>query len=55
MGLDDQPEQVLNAGDSLYEPPGAPHGVSQNASDSEPASLLAVYVVPEGQEPAVPA
>jgi quercetin dioxygenase-like cupin family protein len=55
MGIDGQPEQVLNAGDSLYEAPGALHGVSENASDSQPASLLAIYVVPEGQESAVPA
>jgi quercetin dioxygenase-like cupin family protein len=55
MALDGQPEQTLLAGDSLYEPPGALHAVSENASDSEPASLLAVFVVPEGQESAIPA
>ena len=55
MGLDDRPEQTLRAGDSFYEPPGALHGVSANASDSEPATLLAVFVVPEGQESTVAA
>lgn len=55
MSLEGEPAQVLHTGESLYEPPGALHAVSENASDSEPASLLAVYVVPEGQESAVAA
>jgi hypothetical protein len=41
--------------DYEHEAPGALHGVSVNASDSEPASLLAVYVAPSGPAAAVPA
>jgi quercetin dioxygenase-like cupin family protein len=55
MGLDDEPSRVLHAGDSFHEPPGALHGLSENASETEPASLLAVFVVPEGQDSAVSA
>ncbi len=39
------PEKVYSAGESFYEEPGAHHGVSANASDTEPARLLAVFVV----------
>jgi hypothetical protein len=46
-------EQFSTNGDR--EPPGLVHALSENASDTEPASLLAVFVVPEGQEAAVPA
>jgi quercetin dioxygenase-like cupin family protein len=55
MGLEGEATQVLRAGDSFYEPPGLVHALSENASDTQPASLLAVFVLPEGQEPAVPA
>ncbi|THK36428.1 cupin domain-containing protein [Ensifer sp. MPMI2T] len=40
-----EPERTYKAGDNFYEEPGARHGVSKNASDTEPASLLAVFVV----------
>lgn len=36
--------KVYKAGESFYEPPGSTHLVSENASDTEPASLLAVFV-----------
>ena len=39
------PEKVYKAGENFYEEPGAHHGVSANASDTEPARLLAVFVV----------
>ena len=39
------PEKVYGVGDSFYEEPGAHHGVSANASQTEPARLLAVFVV----------
>ena len=55
MGLEGQPVERLTAGDSWHEPPRAVHAISENASDSEPASLLAVFVLPEGHEPAVAA
>ncbi|OSI67368.1 hypothetical protein BSZ21_17355 [Bradyrhizobium canariense] len=39
------PAQVYHAGEGFYETPGAHHSVSENASDTDPASLLAVFVV----------
>jgi quercetin dioxygenase-like cupin family protein len=40
---DDAPK-VYKAGESFFEPPGSSHLVSENASATEPASLLAVFV-----------
>ena len=40
-----QPERIYAAGESWHELPGAHHVVSRNASDSEPARLLAVFIV----------
>ncbi|AOB30386.1 cupin [Bordetella sp. H567] len=37
--------RVYKAGQSWSEPPGASHPVSRNASKTEPAKLLAVFVV----------
>jgi quercetin dioxygenase-like cupin family protein len=39
------PEKIYKAGENFYEEPGSHHGVSANASDTEPARLLAVFVV----------
>jgi quercetin dioxygenase-like cupin family protein len=36
---------VYRAGESFAEVPGDRHGVSKNASTTEPARLLAVFVV----------
>jgi quercetin dioxygenase-like cupin family protein len=36
---------VYRAGESWSEPPGASHAVSRNASKTQPAKLLAVFVV----------
>jgi quercetin dioxygenase-like cupin family protein len=43
--INDGPETVFRAGESFVEMPGDHHGVSANASDSEPSKLLAVFVV----------
>jgi quercetin dioxygenase-like cupin family protein len=43
--VDDGPAQVYRAGDGFYEAPGSHHRISENASATEPASLLAVFVV----------
>jgi quercetin dioxygenase-like cupin family protein len=53
MGLVGEPSRVLRAGESFYEPPGGLHTVSENASETEPASLLAVFVLVEDQPSAV--
>lgn len=43
--VNDEPKQVYQAGESWYETPGSSHRVSRNASETEPAKLLAVFVV----------
>jgi quercetin dioxygenase-like cupin family protein len=43
--VDDSPAKVYHAGESFYEMPGSHHRISENASDKEPASLLAVFIV----------
>jgi quercetin dioxygenase-like cupin family protein len=43
--VDDEPVKVYRTGEGFYEVPGSHHRVSENASDTEPASLLAVFVV----------
>lgn len=49
--VDDQPVRVYKTGESWYETPGAHHRVSENASKTEPASLLAILVVDTGDTP----
>jgi quercetin dioxygenase-like cupin family protein len=49
FGLDDGEPVVLKAGESFYEPPGALHSVSRNASQELPASLIAFFVLDEGE------
>jgi len=40
--------KVYKAGEFFFEPPGSSHLVSENASATEPASLLAVFVADDG-------
>ncbi|MDP9968610.1 quercetin dioxygenase-like cupin family protein [Variovorax beijingensis] len=49
--VNDGPKQFLRAGESFYEPPGARHTVSRNASRMKPAKLLAVFVTDTGDSP----
>ncbi|MGH6883290.1 cupin domain-containing protein [Hypericibacter sp.] len=42
--------RVYHAGEVFFEPPGSEHLVSENASQTEPAKLLAIFVAPEGAE-----
>src|SRR5882672_7373626 len=44
------PAKVYKAGESFFEPAGSKHLVSENASATEPASLLAVFVADDGAE-----
>lgn len=44
------PVRVYRAGQSFFEPPGSEHLVSANASATEPASLLAVFVADDGAQ-----
>jgi quercetin dioxygenase-like cupin family protein len=43
--VNDQPERVYHAGETWYETPGSSHRVRSKASATEPAKLLAVFVV----------
>jgi len=44
------PAKVYQAGETFFEPPGSEHLVSENASATEPASLLAVFVADDGAQ-----
>ena len=46
-----EPAKVYQAGESFYEEPGAHHRISENASATEPASLLAVFIVDAEDQP----
>jgi quercetin dioxygenase-like cupin family protein len=43
--VDDEPVRIYLPGEVWFENPGAHHRVSENASDTEPARLLAVFIV----------
>ena len=43
--MNDAPERTYQAGESWTEKPGDHHQVSKNASTTEPAKLLAIFVV----------
>jgi quercetin dioxygenase-like cupin family protein len=49
------PVRVYSAGEGFFEPPGSVHLVSENASDTEPASLLAIFVADDGAQLSRPA
>jgi len=40
-----EPEKIYHVGENFVEEPGSVHLVSANASDTEPARLLAVFVL----------
>ena len=44
------PVETFNVGQSFFEPPGSTHLVSANASATEPAELIAVFVADEGAQ-----
>ena len=54
-GINDEEPKVYKAGESFFEPPGSTHSVSENASETEPARLLAIIVAPEDEKLTVPA
>jgi quercetin dioxygenase-like cupin family protein len=45
------PANVYQAGEGFYEVPGSHHRISENASETEPASLLAIFVVDSRDNP----
>src|SRR5262245_30290579 len=48
------PARVYRVGEGFFEPPGSEHLVSENASATEPASLLAVFVADDGARLTIP-
>ena len=44
------PARVYKAGETFFEPPDSEHLVSENASATEPASLLAIFVADDGAQ-----
>jgi quercetin dioxygenase-like cupin family protein len=44
------PVRVYKAGEGFFEPPGSAHLISENASEKEPASLLAIFVADDGAQ-----
>jgi quercetin dioxygenase-like cupin family protein len=49
VGVD--PAKVYHTGEGFYELPGSHHRISENASDKESASLLAVFIVDSKDDP----
>jgi quercetin dioxygenase-like cupin family protein len=49
--VDDEPAKVYRVGEGFYEMPGSHHRISENASDKDPASLLAIFVVDSKDKP----
>jgi quercetin dioxygenase-like cupin family protein len=44
------PARVYSAGEGFFEPPGSTHSISENASDTEAASLLAIFITDDGAQ-----
>lgn len=48
--LNNGPVETFKVGQSFFEPPGSTHLVSANASTTEPAELIAIFVADEGAQ-----
>jgi hypothetical protein len=48
--VNDEPVKVYEAGESWFEAPGAHHRVSENASTTEPARMLAIFVADSSEK-----
>lgn len=46
--VNDEPARVYQAGESFFEDLNSHHKISENASETEPARLLAVFVADDG-------
>lgn len=49
--LEGEPARVYRAGETWSEAPGAHHTISENASATEPAELLAIFLLDTGDGP----
>ena len=54
MQVKGQPEATYGVGQMFYEPPGAIHAVSRNASDTKPARFLAMVFAEKGKPTTTP-
>jgi quercetin dioxygenase-like cupin family protein len=50
LGINGQPTRMLKAGDTFYEPPGALHSVSRNASATQNLQIV-VFMVADASKP----
>jgi|SRR6185295_18182156 len=50
LGINGQPTRILKAGDTFYEPPGALHSVSRNASADKQLKIV-VFMVADASQP----
>jgi quercetin dioxygenase-like cupin family protein len=48
--VEGEPEKIVGPGDGWYEMPGAHHMVSSNASKTEPAKFLVVFIAGDKDE-----
>jgi quercetin dioxygenase-like cupin family protein len=48
--VDEGPARVYHAGETFFEPPGSHHLVSENASTTKRAKLLAIFVADDGAD-----
>jgi len=48
LGLAGEAVRIVHTGESFFEPPGAFHTVGESASTTQPASAIAVMIVPDG-------
>jgi quercetin dioxygenase-like cupin family protein len=49
--VNDGETRIYHAGEGWSEPPGATHSISRNASKTEPAKLLAIFVLDTNDNP----
>lgn len=49
--VNDAQTRIYRAGESWFEPPGATHSISRNASKTQPAKLLAVFILDTNDSP----
>lgn len=54
QGVAGKPAQLVHAGEGFFEPSGELHTVSENASPTEPASAIAIHIVPDGAPILIP-
>jgi quercetin dioxygenase-like cupin family protein len=55
FGVEGQPVKEVKTGESFFEPPGALHTVMESAHPTEPATAIAVMIVPDGAPLTLPA